>query len=421
MNPFEQKCAPVEEQFLSWNDLSPAPYDKHSVDPYTKTRVILMNGTEFEAVWFAHQAARHIADNDLRRQLSLIRRQEQQQQKLLGALKPADETILEHTIGYEQLAVDLTAGLAQREKDPYVKQALDFALLEDFDHLYRYADLLDFDTHEKAENLVGRYTEIMPGRPTIAHHRHPLDAVKRSVKNGDSAPETRLCTGIITAAEQQTMNYYMNAAPFYPNAYGQRLYREIGMVEEEHVTQYESLMDVTATWLECLLNHQYTECYLYWSAMETEPDARIRGIWEMLFHQELSHLHLAAKLLKEYEGRDWQAVIPGGQFPAPLELRSNIDYVRGVLNGTLTLTADREDWTGVDDLDRDAGFFRYQEAVHDSPEEVESHRVIERVIDRDGHDYRFEVRENPIPELRDRGADDTDIARVPSRTPAPSR
>ena len=30
----------------------------------------------------------------------------------------------------------------------------------DFDHLYRYADLLDFDTGEKAEDLVGRYTEI---------------------------------------------------------------------------------------------------------------------------------------------------------------------------------------------------------------------------------------------------------------------
>ena len=57
-------------------------------------------------------------------------------------LKPLDETQLEQTIGYEQLAVDLTAELAKREKDFYVKKALDFALLEDFDHLYRYSDLL---------------------------------------------------------------------------------------------------------------------------------------------------------------------------------------------------------------------------------------------------------------------------------------
>ena len=131
MNPFELKPGKIEKLFLSWNDMTPAPYDKHSVDPYTKTRIILMNGTEFEAVWFSHQFARHCMDNDLRRELALIRRQEQQQQKLIGALKPVEETILEHTIGYEQLAVDLTAALAQREKNPYVKNALDFALLEE--------------------------------------------------------------------------------------------------------------------------------------------------------------------------------------------------------------------------------------------------------------------------------------------------
>ena len=39
---------------------------------------------------------------------------------------------LRHTIGYEQLAVDLTAHLAKRVDDADIKGALDFALLEDF-------------------------------------------------------------------------------------------------------------------------------------------------------------------------------------------------------------------------------------------------------------------------------------------------
>jgi hypothetical protein len=68
-------------------------------------------------------------------------------------------------------------------------------------------------------------------------------------------------------------------------------------VEEQHVTQYGCLMDTEQTWLEGCLNHQYTECYLYWSAMETETDPRIKAIWEMLFEQEVSHLHAAAELL----------------------------------------------------------------------------------------------------------------------------
>ena len=412
MNPFELNARSPEQLIMNWRQLTPVPYDKHIVDPYTRCRVILMNGTEFEAVWYAHQFSRHSGDNELRRQIALLRRLEQQQQKLVAALKPADETILEHTIGYEQLAVDLTAGLAQREDNPYVKQALNFALLEDFDHLYRYADLMEFDDRQRAEALVGRYTEIMPGRPTIAHHRHPYDSVKFHIQNNAASPMTRLCTAIITAAEQQTMNYYMNVASFYPTAWGQKLYREIGMVEEQHVTQYGSLMDTEQTWLEGCLNHQYTECYLYWSAMETESDPRIKMLWTQLFEQEVSHLHFAAELLETYEGKEPGQVIPDGTFPDPLRLTGNIEYVRGVLGGTVCDTALREDWTNVNDLSPRADFFRYQGIVNNELNDVESHAIIRRVISRDGEDYRFETAPNPVPALRSRTEDNTSVGRV---------
>ena len=412
MNPFELKPAKIEILLMDWQDMSPIPYDSREVDPYTKTRVILMNGTEFEAVWFSHQFTRHCADNDLRRALALMRRQEQQQQKLIGALKPLEEDILVHTISYEQLAIDLTAALAQREENPYVKEALDFALLEDFDHLYRYADLMSFDSHMHAEELVGRYTEIMPGRPTIAHHRHPYDSVNYPILSESASPVTKLCAAIITAAEQQTMNYYMNVAPFYPKEYGRRLYREIGMVEEQHVTQYGCLMDTEQTWLEGCLNHQYTECYLYWSMMETETDPRVKGVWEMLFEQEVSHLHAAAELLETYEGREANQVIPDGAFPDPLRLTGNIEYVRQVLESTVCNTALREDWINVNDLSPSADFFKYQGIVNADLNDVESHAIIQRVIQRDGEDYRFEVAPNPVPTLRDRRSDNTDVGRV---------
>ena len=412
MNPFELAARPLESLIMDWGQMTPIPYDKRAVDPYTRCRVILMNGTEFEQVWYSHQFSRHAGDNELRRQIALMRRLEQQQQKLVGALKPTDETILEHTIGYEQLAVDLTAGLAKQEENPYVKQALDFALLEDFDHLYRYADLMEFDDRQHAETLVGRYTEIMPGRPTIAHHRHPFDSVKFHIQNATAAPMTKLCTGIITAAEQQTMNYYMNVAAFYPTAWGQKLYREIGMVEEQHVTQYGSLMDTEQTWLEGCLNHQYAECYLYWSAMETETDPRIRNVWLMLFEQEVSHLHAAAQLLEAYEGKEAQQVIPDGTFPEPLALKGNIEYVRNILGCTVCNTALREDWLNVNDLNPGADFFKYQGTVNGEIGDVESHAIIEKVIARDGRDYRFETAPNPVPALRDRRKDNTSVGRV---------
>ena len=416
MNPFTEKPMKLEDTLMDWRTIYPAPYDKHSVDPYTRTRVILMNGTEFEANWFSHQFARHEVNGDVRRELALLRRSEQQQQKLISSLKPVDETTLEHTIGYEQLAVDLTAMLAKREPNATVKAALDFALLEDFDHLYRYADLLEMEAGVYAENLVGGYTEIMPGRPTISEHRHPYDGIFAYIDAKKAATETKLCVGIITAAEQQTMNYYMNLSAAYTTDLGRQLYQEIGMIEEQHVTQYGQLMDPRETWLECLLTHQYTECFLYWSCAETETDPRIKKIWEMLLEQEIAHLHKAADMLQRLEGKSWEEVIPGGMFPAPLELTSNIDYVRGVLASSVDNTSVRDRIVNVGELEGNAEFFRYQGIVNRDVDAVISHAVIDRYIARNGRDYRFETQPNPIKALRDRRADNTELGRT--RQPA---
>ena len=412
MNPFEMRTKPRVDLLEDWEKLWPTPYDKHTVDPYTRTRVILMNGTEFENVWFSHQFSRHTGDNDLRRTLALIRRGEQQQQKALCHLKPTDETMLETTIGYEQLAVDLTAHLAGRVSDVNLKNALDFALLEDFDHLYRYADYMDMQEHVKAETLVGGYTEIMPGRPTIAHHRFPYDSIRFPMEHASSALIDCLAGNIITAAEQQTMNFYMNTSALYPEETGRKLYAEIGMIEEQHVSHYGSLLDPTLTWLENLLLHQYTECYLYWSCVETETTPHVKKVWEWMFEQELMHLHIAQELLEKYEGKSWQQLLPKGDFPDALRLESNIPYVRQVLHDTVMLTAQKEQYVPVDSLEGENTFSEYQRRVNEPLQHVVSHMVIDDYIRRYGEDYRFETAQNPIPDLRVRTADNTQVGRI---------
>ena len=411
MNPFSIRPMVVEKTYESFCDLYPKPYDPNTVDPYTKCRIILMNGTEFEAVKFTHQLQRRMSDPYLRAELAKSRRTEQQQQKKLANLKPICEQILDHTIAYEQLAVDLTAHLAKRVSTPRFKAALDFALLEDFDHLYRYADLLDMDDGRHAETLVGRYTEIMPGRPTISEHRFPADGIPVPLEK--NAPLfDKIAASIITAAEQQTMNYYMNVTGFYPNDLGRRLYQEIGMIEEQHVTQYGALIDTTATDLECLLMHEYVECYLYWSCAETETDPHIRKIWERGLEQEITHLHAAAKLLEQYEGKHFLQVIPQPDFPAPLELTSNIPYVRDALC-SVQLTYKGKNTAAVQSLPPDDPFFLYQHIVHKDTDSVASHQVIERRIRLSGEDYRYETASHPVHDLRDRQNDNTRIGRDP--------
>ncbi len=414
INPFETKSKNIEEYFMNWDEMYPCPYDKNKVSPWTKVRVILMNGTEFESNWFLHQFARHTADNDLKRDLALVRRQEQQQQKRISLLKPIDETILEETIGYEQLAIELTAILAQNEDNEENKKALDFALLEDFDHLYRYANLLKIDYGIDSENLVGKYTEITPGRPTISEHRHPYDSIRYAMNNKKSSDYSKLVASIITAAEQQTMNFYMNMAQMYNNDLGRRLFSEIGMIEEQHVSQYESLKDPNATWLECWVMHEYTECYLYYSMLTQETCEHIKKIWEEHFEMEVAHLKLALSYLQKYEKKEAKDLFNNLEFPELLIFGENKEYVRHIIETTVYNTAHLENYININQLKDVDRFKFYQDTVHQSDEMVASHQVIENAIKLFGSDYRYEIDKHPISKLADRTIDDTSVGRVKS-------
>jgi rubrerythrin len=410
-NPFEQKPMPIKETVLDWKTMYPKPYDKKKVDPYTRLRIILMNGIEVEGTIFSHQFHRNCSDNDLRRELAMARRAEQQQQKHINWLKPLDETPLETTIGYEHVAVDLTAWLAQNEPDPYVKESLDFALLEDFDHLYRFANLLDLDEGIPSEQIVKNYVEITPGRPTIAEHRHPYDTVRKPVDFKKADIRTMLNTLITVAGEQQTMNFYMNIGNTYQNDLGRKLFMEIAMIEEEHVSQYGSLLDPDSTWLENLLLHEYVECYLYYSFANDESDRYVKSIWEMHLEQEIAHLHKAAELLGKYENRQWEELIPGA-FPKLLRFHDTRDYVRKILKEQVELSEDKERLTNVHELPEKHTFFDYQNRINRDVNAVPSHLVINEHQKEKRQDYRLEQKPNPVKALRDREHDNTDMGRT---------
>ncbi len=413
INPFkEEKAVKVDGTYHDWKQLNLKPYDKNSASPYTKTRVILMNGTEFESNWFLHQFSRHCNNNELRRELAMVRRHEQQQQKMISSLKPIDESNLETTIAYEQLAVDLTAILAKNTCDDNVKNALNFALLEDFDHLYRFSNLLESEQGIKAEDLTKEYTELMPGRPTISEHRHPKDSINKFICNLQADPFTKLATNIITAAEQQTMNYYMNIGNHHPTEIGRKLYAEIAMIEEQHVSEYGSLLDTNCTWLENWVMHEYVECYLYYSCYEDERDSEIKKLYEMLYYEECGHLQKAAEMLEKYEGKQWQCLFPcGGDFPKLLKFDGNIDYIREVIKQTIHLTKNRESYIEACKLDDKSDFKKYNKQVNKNESQVASHQFMSDYIKKNGEDYRYQTAPHPIKELQNRHEDNTSIGR----------
>lgn len=74
MNPFKETYKSIEKTYKNWKSINVKPYDKNEVDPYTRVRIILMNGTEFEAIWNTHRFNRHCPNNDVRRAMAMIRR-----------------------------------------------------------------------------------------------------------------------------------------------------------------------------------------------------------------------------------------------------------------------------------------------------------------------------------------------------------
>ncbi|MBR4080964.1 MAG: hypothetical protein IKK21_04180, partial [Clostridia bacterium] len=156
-----------------------------------------------------------------------------------------------------------------------------------------------------------------------------------------------------------------------------------------------------------------TECYLYWSCMETETCPQLKKVWTQLFTMEISHLHEAAMLLEKEEGKTWQQVLGTGEFPAPLVLESNVSHVRDVLKDTVQLTACRESYAPVEKLEHGVDFFRYQDIVNRDVNSVASHAVIDQRIRLYGSDYRFQQDEHPLTVLRDRTCDNIAVGRIP--------
>jgi len=333
-NLWDNPGTPLENQRFTWRDMVGQPISKLDDDAFTRVRIILVNGLELDSLRLKHIAARF--NQELRLPMARLRRVEQHQATMVNWLLSADHSPLETTIAYEQVAIEVTAAVAQAEPDPYQAQTYRFGLLEDFDHLYRYSAMLDRLEGKDANNILQGYTDIVPGRATIDEHRHPADDLRQPYAAHQAHVLTKIHSTLITAAEYQTHDYYMNIGPLFADPVARQLYAEIASIEEQHVTQYGSLQDPGESLLEKLLIHEATEVYTYYSCVETETNPRIKAIWERFLDYELGHLAEVSELFKRHERRD-PAEVLSTVMPAPLPFSSQREFVRGVLHTEVPL------------------------------------------------------------------------------------
>ena len=332
----KDKGMPLDRQRFTWKELAGHPASKLDDDAFTKVRIVLMNGIESEALRFGHAAARMNADLQL--PLARIRRIEQHQQTMVNWLLPADLSPLETTIVFEQVAIEVTAAVAQTEPDDYLASVFRFGLLEDFDHMYRFSALMDRVEGRDPNDILQNYTDIRPGRPTSVEHRAPEDDLRRPYDRMKAHALTKLNAMTIMAGEHQTHDYYMTIGPMFADPVARQLYAEIASIEEQHVTQSESIIDPRESWLEKWLLHEANEVWNYYGCVQAEPNPRIRAIWERFLDYELGHLAFVRDLFERHEARDAAEILPS-QLPEPIDYSSQREFVRETLEREQNLSA----------------------------------------------------------------------------------
>jgi len=362
-NPLKEKGVSIEKQLRTWHDIAHRHFNKYAVDCYTRTRQILMNGIEIEAWNFKHNFARITDDEETKKFLALTKKIEDTQQTTVNWMTPSDQSVLETTLGYEQVAVDLTAWMAQNEPDPYVKETFDFGLLEDFDHLYRYSQWAYMEHGICPNEILQAQTDVMLSRPTQYHHNDNILRLRKHYDKATASPQTKVNILTLVSGEQQTHNYYAEHGMEYGNECLRETYAEIKDVEEEHVTMYESLIDPTESMYEKLLLHEFTEVCTYYNCMEDEKDEILKPVWEQFVDFELGHLAAAVELFKKHEKRDPEEVI-GSEIVYPCRFKSQKEYVSTVLREEVDKRLGvNMDYSKIKNLPDDWSSYKVQEKV----------------------------------------------------------
>ncbi len=365
-NALKEKGIPLEKQLRSWHDIVKRPFDKHEIDCYSRTRQILMNGIEVEAWNFKHNLARLCPDPEVKKILAMSRRIEDMHQTTVNWLTPACQSVLETTLGYEQVAVDLTSWLAQNEPDDYVRETFNFGLLEDFDHLYRYSQWAYMIHGINPNDILQGMTDVVVSRPTQNHHNCNVMRLRNHYDKDKATVQTKVNILTLVAGEQQTHNFYAEHGMMYGNDDLRRMYGEICDVEEEHVTMYESLIDPTETVWEKLLLHEFTEVCTYYNCYQDETDEKLKAIWEEFLYHEIGHLHVAAELLKAKDNRDPEEII-GNKIVLPCHFETQKTYVTDILLNEADKRLDGTElrgYTTIDELPDDWKSYEIQEIVN---------------------------------------------------------
>ena len=325
----------VEQQSFDWRDLVRHPISKLDTDAFTRIRVMLLAAVEGESCAFLEAGARQHPDHRLA--INRVCRVEHFERTLLKMRLPPDFSPVEKAIAVEQLAIEIGALIAQRERDPAVAAVYRFLVPEHVDHLYRLSALLDRTEGKDPNNILQSYTDIRPGRSTSDQHRAPEDDLGTPEIPGPPKIGTLLLSTLAVALAADKRDFYAAEGPLLSDPAARMLFAELGAVAEQHLLRAISLVEKPTPWLDQWLVHEALKAWCYHSCRESETDPAQRAVWSRLLDYEAGHIRYVADLIRA-EGRDPLAIVPK-RLPDPLLFAPQRAWIRTILTQERDLRA----------------------------------------------------------------------------------
>jgi rubrerythrin len=202
----------------------------------------------------------------------------------------------------------------------------------------------------------------------VDEHRHPSDDLRDHYDRKTASPVSKMGALTIMSGEYQTRDYYMNIGPTFSDPVARQLYAEIASIEEQHVTQYGSIIDPDETMLEKWLLYEANEAYNYYSLLESETNPRVKAIWERFLDYELGHLEVVRNLFKKHDRRDPAEILPEA-LPNPIPFESQRDFVRKTLEEEINLRTKGTQFVEKDEESRASLEYRNHINSEGSPSE----------------------------------------------------
>ncbi|MGB9885447.1 MAG: hypothetical protein ACPLPT_00040 [Moorellales bacterium] len=272
----------------------------------TVTRMHLLSAGALEG-WqqsVLHFFSQETVSEELRELMGWLRRSEDQHRSIMLSYLDPETTPLETGLALEQTAVEWQARLAMEEPDPYVRSAFEYLALEDLEHLRLFAQALAEMEGKTADLITQNQAFIEPGRPVEQQHLAPIHCLKQPYERHAVDPITRYHLHFLLALETLKLEQYHHFLARSRSRVLRQLFAGLARLEEVHASLLGSYFDPAETVLERLVAQQWSEWYAYCRLAAEEPDPRVRGMLEMISHDEEEHLRLSAQALSRYEGKD---------------------------------------------------------------------------------------------------------------------